>query len=48
MLIYAAAVEMIAGDFVMSSEMRQLNVRKQALGLTSLVLGTAAMAVVGL
>lgn len=48
MLIYAAAVEMLAGDFVMDPEMRQLSVWKQALGLGSLILGTVAMGVVSM
>ncbi|KIJ47923.1 hypothetical protein M422DRAFT_28711 [Sphaerobolus stellatus SS14] len=48
MLIYAAAVEMLAGDFVLNSEMRQLSIRKQALGLISLVLGTVAMGIIGI
>ncbi|KAF8530057.1 Zinc/iron permease [Hysterangium stoloniferum] len=48
MLIYAAAVEMLAGDFVMNQEMRQLGWGRQALALGSLVLGTTAMAVIGL
>jgi len=48
MLIYSATVEMLAGDFVMNSEMRHLSLRKQALGLISLVLGTVAMGIIGI
>ncbi|GJJ14228.1 hypothetical protein Clacol_008490 [Clathrus columnatus] len=47
MLMYASAVEMLAGDFVMSSEMRQLSLGKQIIALGSLILGTCAMAVIG-
>ena len=46
MLIYAGAVEMLAGDFVMAPEMRQFPIWKQALGLGSLILGAAAMGLV--
>lgn len=48
MLIYAAGVEMLAGDFVMDPEMRQLSVWKQGLGLVSLILGAIAMGVVSM
>ncbi|KAF8582950.1 Zinc/iron permease [Ramaria rubella] len=48
MLIYAAAVEMIAGDFVMNPEMRRMRVGRQILGLGSLFLGMVAMAVIGI
>ncbi|KAF8512986.1 ZIP zinc transporter-domain-containing protein [Gautieria morchelliformis] len=48
MLIYAAGVEMLAGDFVLDPEMRQLGFWKQALGLGSLILGTVAMGIVSM
>ena len=48
MLIYAGGVEMLAGDFVMDPEMRQLDVWKQALGLGSLILGTVAMGIISM
>lgn len=48
MLIYASAVEMLAGDFVMSAELRQLTWGKQAIALISLIMGTCAMAVIGM
>ena len=47
MLIYAASVEMLAGDFVMDPEIRKFSLGKQALGLGSLILGVAGMAIIG-
>jgi solute carrier family 39 (zinc transporter), member 1/2/3 len=44
MLIYAATVEMIAGDFVMDSMLWRKPARMQALALGSLALGASAMA----
>ncbi|OBZ73145.1 Zinc transporter 5 [Grifola frondosa] len=47
MLIYAACVEMLAGDFVMDPHLWRSSVRRQVLALVSLFLGVAAMAAVG-
>ena len=47
MLIYAACVEMLAGDFVMDAHLWRSSVRRQVLALASLFLGVAAMAAVG-
>ena len=47
MLIYAACVEMLAGDFVMDPMMWRSGVRRQVLALLSLFLGVGAMAIVG-
>ncbi len=47
MLIYAACVEMLAGDFVMDQGMKKSSVRMQALALGSLLAGVVAMAVIG-
>ena len=47
MLIYAACVEMLAGDFVMDAHLWRSAVSRQALALASLLLGVAAMAAIG-
>ena len=47
MLIYAACVEMLAGDFVMDAHLWRAPVPRQALALASLLLGVAAMASIG-
>ncbi|KAI0665590.1 ZIP zinc transporter-domain-containing protein [Trametes maxima] len=48
MLIYAACVEMLAGDFVMDAHLWRSPVRRQVLALVSLFAGVAAMAAIGL
>ncbi len=48
MLIYAACVEMLAGDFVMDAHLWRSSVRRQVLALVSLLAGVAAMAAIGL
>ncbi|KAF9815146.1 hypothetical protein IEO21_04764 [Rhodonia placenta] len=47
MLIYAACVEMLAGDFVLDPHLWRTSVRRQALALGSLLLGVVAMGAVG-
>lgn len=47
MLIYAACVEMLAGDFVMDPLMWRSGLKRQCMALASLVAGVCAMAVVG-
>ncbi|KAL1943710.1 hypothetical protein VTO73DRAFT_4155 [Trametes versicolor] len=47
MLIYAACVEMLAGDFVMDAHLWRSSVRRQVLALVSLLAGVAAMAAIG-
>ena len=47
MLIYAASVEMLAGDFIMDPSLWKSGVGKQALALISLLVGAGAMAVIG-
>lgn len=47
MLIYAACVEMLAGDFIMDPTLWKSGVGKQALAVGSLIVGAGAMAVVG-
>jgi len=47
LLIYAACVEMLAGDFVMDATLWRSPIWKQALAMVSLLIGVAAMAVVG-
>ncbi|KAF8123560.1 zinc iron permease [Boletus edulis] len=47
LLIYAACVEMLAGDFVMDPILWQSGVGKQALALFSLAAGVTLMALVG-
>ncbi|KAH9895843.1 Zinc/iron permease [Cubamyces lactineus] len=47
MLIYAACVEMLAGDFVMDAHLWRSSVRRQVLALLSLFAGVAAMAAIG-
>jgi zinc transporter 1/2/3 len=46
MLIYAACVEMLAGDF-MGPQLWQSELWKQALGLTSLFAGVGVMTWIG-
>jgi len=48
MLIYAACVEMLAGDFVMDQALWRSSLGRQFLALFSLFLGVAAMAVIGM
>ncbi|KAM5540069.1 hypothetical protein V8D89_006209 [Ganoderma adspersum] len=48
MLIYAACVEMLAGDFVMDAHLWRSSVRRQVLALVSLFMGVFAMAAIGL
>jgi len=47
MLIYAACVEMLAGDFIMDRLLWRSSFWKQALALVSLFAGVAVMAVIG-
>ena len=47
MLIYAASVEMLAGDFIMDPSLWKSGVGKQALALISLLVGATAMAFIG-
>ncbi|EGN97752.1 hypothetical protein SERLA73DRAFT_57578, partial [Serpula lacrymans var. lacrymans S7.3] len=47
MLIYAACVEMLAGDFVMDQLLWRSGVWKQALAVVSLLVGVAGMSMVG-
>jgi len=47
MLIYAASVEMLAGDFIMDPTLWKSGVGKQALALISLLVGASAMAFIG-
>ena len=47
MLIYAACVEMLSGDFIMDPTLWKSSIWEQALAVGSLVLGAGAMAVVG-
>ena len=44
MLIYAACVEMLAGDFVMDPMMWRSPIWRQVLALVSMLLGVSAMA----
>ncbi|TCD61336.1 hypothetical protein EIP91_008579 [Steccherinum ochraceum] len=48
MLIYAACVEMLAGDFVMDPSLWKRSIAEQAMALGSLVLGAAGMTALGL
>ncbi|EMD35745.1 hypothetical protein CERSUDRAFT_84842 [Gelatoporia subvermispora B] len=48
MLIYAACVEMLAGDFVMDPHLWRSSVRRQILAIVSLFAGVAAMAAIGI
>ncbi|KAI8995241.1 Zinc/iron permease [Trametes punicea] len=48
MLIYAACVEMLAGDFVMDAHLWRSSVRRQVLALVSLFAGVITMAAIGL
>jgi len=48
MLIYAACVEMLAGDFVLDPHLWRSSIARQALALVSLLLGCVAMGVVGI
>lgn len=47
MLIYAASVEMLAGDFIMDPSLWKSGVGRQALALISLLVGASAMAAIG-
>lgn len=47
MLIYAASVEMLAGDFIMDPSLWKSGVGRQVLALVSLFVGAGAMAVIG-
>ena len=47
MLIYAACVEMLAGDFVMDAHLWRSSVARQVLALVSLFAGVVAMAAIG-
>jgi zinc transporter 1/2/3 len=47
MLMYAACVEMLAGDFVMDPILWRSGLWKQTLALVSLAAGVVAMALVG-
>ncbi|KAH9939796.1 Zinc/iron permease [Epithele typhae] len=48
MLIYAACVEMLAGDFVMDAHLWRSSIRRQALALASVFLGVCAMTAIGM
>ncbi|KAH9929194.1 Zinc/iron permease [Fomitopsis serialis] len=48
MLIYAACVEMLAGDFVLDPHLWRSSIARQTLALVSLLLGCVAMGVVGI
>ncbi|KAH9944618.1 Zinc/iron permease [Amylocystis lapponica] len=48
MLIYAACVEMLAGDFIMDPRLWRASLARQAFALGSLVAGVVAMAAVGI
>ncbi|KAH8105241.1 Zinc/iron permease [Cristinia sonorae] len=48
MLIYAACVEMLAGDFIMDPSLWKRSIRDQVLALFSLLAGAAAMSAIGL
>lgn len=47
MLIYAACVEMLAGDFVMDATLWRSGIWKQILAIASLALGVAGMSIIG-
>lgn len=47
MLIYAACVEMLAGDFVMDPLLWRSSIRRQVLAVVSVFAGVAGMAVIG-
>ena len=47
MLIYAATVEMLAGDFVMDRDIKMASKRKQTVALLSVVAGATCMGVLG-
>ena len=47
MLIYAACIEMLAGDFIMDLRLWRASVGRQVLALGSLFAGVAAMAAIG-
>ncbi|OCH91557.1 Zinc/iron permease [Obba rivulosa] len=47
MLIYAACVEMLAGDFVMDPHLWRSTISRQILAIVSLFAGVAAMAAIG-
>jgi len=48
MLIYAACVEMLAGDFIMDPALWKSGIGKQFVAVSSLIVGAGAMSVVGL
>ena len=45
MLIYAACCELLAADFILDTELKEMSIGMQALALFSLFLGMAGMAV---
>ncbi|EKM51120.1 uncharacterized protein PHACADRAFT_102906 [Phanerochaete carnosa HHB-10118-sp] len=47
MLVYAACVEMLAGDFVMDAMMWRSSLRRQVLALFALFMGVCAMSFIG-
>lgn len=47
MLIYAACVEMLAGDFVMDPTMWRSSLRRQVMALVAVAVGVASMGMVG-
>ena len=47
MLVYAACVEMLAGDFVMDAMMWRSSLRRQVLALLALFAGVCAMSFIG-
>jgi solute carrier family 39 (zinc transporter), member 1/2/3 len=48
MLVYAACVEMLAGDFVMDPLLWRSGFRRQALAVVSLLAGAAGMSIIGM
>ena len=46
MLIYAACIEMLAGDFVMDPTMWRSGLKRQLMALLSLIAGVAAMSAI--
>lgn len=47
MLIYAACVEMLAGDFVMDPLLWRSSIKRQVLAMGSVFMGVAGMALIG-
>lgn len=43
-MIYAACIELLAGDFVQDASLKRAPIMRQALALGSLLAGVAAMA----